>query len=326
MKTMPMNFLRLVNLSAAILAATCALICALTFSAQAAPAAANKSKNELSLEYIADIEAWRDKVETSLRRDNGWLTLAGRFIMKPGINTFGVGKNNDIVLPPELKGIGPDTIGALVVDKDALTVTLKLADGVSMTSDGTAFSGERVMKTSSEKRDWVSLQRISMHIIERNGTFVLRLADNESLVRKNFPGRLWYEAKDQFVMDAKFIPYPPGRTLSIVNIIDEISEEPSPGYVEFKLKGKTHKMDVIGDDDGLFFVFRDGTSGDTTYRPSRFLFVEKKPAPNTTFKLDFNKAYNPPCAFSEFTTCPLPPKQNIMQTRVEAGEKYRKKG
>jgi uncharacterized protein len=296
-----------------------------TFSANAAPATAAQSKSEMSLEYIADIEAWREKVETSLKRDNGWLTLAGRFIMKPGVNTFGTGKNNDIVLPPELKGAVPETIGALVVDKDALKVTLKLADGVSMTSEGTPFTGERAMKTSSEKRDWVSLQRISMHIIERNGTFVLRLADNQSLVRKNFPGRLWYEPKDNFVVDAKFVPYPPGRTLSIVNVIDEISEEPSPGYVEFKIKGKTHKMDVIGNDDGLFFVFRDGTSGDTTYRPSRFLFVDKKPAPNSTFKLDFNKAYNPPCAFSEFTTCPLPPKQNIMQTRIEAGEKYRKK-
>jgi uncharacterized protein len=298
---------------------------ALSLSAHTAPTANAKNKSELPLEYVADIEAWRDKVGTSLKRDNGWLTLAGRFIMKPGVNTFGTGKNNDIVLPPELKGAVPETIGALVVDKDALKVTLKLADGVSMTSEGAPFTGERAMKTSSDKRDWVSLQRMSMHIIERNGTFVLRLADNESLVRKNFPGRLWYEPKNAFVVDAKFVPYPPGRTLSIVNVIDEVSEEPSPGYVEFKLKGKTHKMDVIGEDDGLFFVFRDGTSGDTTYRPSRFLFVDKKPAPNSTFKLDFNKAYNPPCAFSEFTTCPLPPKQNIMQTRIEAGEKYRKK-
>lgn len=296
-----------------------------TIAAHAAPATAVKSNSELPLEYIADIEAWREKVENSLRRDNGWLTLAGRFVMKPGVNTFGTGKNNDIVLPPELNGAVPETIGALVVDKDALKVTLKLADGVSMMSDGTPFTGEREMKTSSEKRDWISLERLSMHIIERNGTFVLRLADNESLVRKNFPGRLWYEPKGNFVVDAKFVPYPPGRTLSIVNVIDEISEEPSPGYVEFKIKGKTHKMDVIGNDDGLFFVFRDGTAGDTTYRPSRFLFVDKKPEANTTFKLDFNKAYNPPCAFSEFTTCPLPPKQNIMQTRIEAGEKYRKK-
>ena len=107
-------------------------------------------------------------------------------------------------------------------------------------------------------------------------------------------------------------------------MIDEVSEEPCPGYVEFTLKGKKYKMDVVGEDEGMFFVMRDGTSGDTTYRPSRFLFVEKKPKSNEIFQLDFNKTYNPPCAFSEFTTCPLPPEQNILKTRIEAGEKYRK--
>ena len=286
--------------------------------------AAPAKKAELSLEYIADIEAWHDKVETSLRRDNGWLTLAGRFIMKPGVNTFGTGKDNDIVFPSQLIGTGPERLGTLTVT--AGKVVLNTALGVAMTADGKLFTGERIMGTDSGKRDWISLDRIAMHIIERNGTYVLRLADNQSEVRKNFPGRIWYETNPAFLVDAKFVPYPPGRTISIVNVIDEVSDEPCPGYVVFKLKGKTHKLDVIGEDGGLFFVIRDGTSGKTTYRPSRFLLVEKVPAPNTTFKLDFNKAYNPPCAFSEFTTCPLPPKQNIMQTRIEAGEKYRKKG
>jgi uncharacterized protein (DUF1684 family) len=164
-----------------------------------------------------------------------------------------------------------------------------------------------------------------MHIIERDGTYVLRLADNESAVRKNFAGRLWYDPDPRFVVDAKFVPYPPGKKISIVNVIDEVSDEPCPGYVEFKLMGKSYRMDVVGEDEGLFFVFRDATAGITTYRPSRFLYVDVRPAPNTAFKLDFNKAYNPPCAFSEFTTCPLPPKQNIIGSKIEAGEKYRKK-
>jgi uncharacterized protein len=288
-------------------------------------AATQKKAAELPLDVIGDLEAWRDKAGNSLKRDNGWLTLAGRFKMKPGVNSIGTGKDNAIVLPPQLKGAGPETLGALVVDSEKKMVTLKLADGVTMTSDGKPFTGEREMKFGGENRDWVSLGRISMHIIERDGSYILRLADNESLVRKNFPGRIWYQPDAKFWVDAKFVPYPEGKTLSIVNVIDEISEEPCPGYVEFKIKGVTHRMDVVGDDDkGLFFVFRDGTSGDTTYRPSRFLFIDQKPEPNTTFKLDFNRAYNPPCAFSEFTTCPLPPKQNIMKTRIEAGEKYRK--
>ena len=293
-------------------------------TANAAATPATVKATELPLEYIADIDAWHDKVEASLRRDNGWLTLAGRFIMKPGINTFGTGKNNDLVFPPELIGTGPERLGTLTVA--AGKVVLNLDIGVAMSSEGKLFTGERIMGTDSGKRDWVALDRLAMHIIERNGTFVLRLADNQSAVRKNFPGRIWYPTNGAFLVDAKFVPYPPGRTISIVNVIDEVSEEPCPGYVTFKLKGKLYKLDVIGEDNGLFFVIRDATSGDTTYRPSRFLFVETIPAPNTTFKLDFNKAYNPPCAFSEFTTCPLPPKQNIMRGRIEAGELYRNKG
>jgi hypothetical protein len=276
--------------------------------------------------YVDSVQQWRDRAEQGLRRDLGWLTLAGRFQMRPGNNTFGTGKDNDIVFPPELKGAGPERLGTIIVDPSGKKVTLKLADGVSMTSDGKAFSGTRALSAATDKRDWVSLGRIAMHVIEREGRYILRLADNESLVRKNFPGRIWYAVDEQFRVDAKFVAYPPGRKIPIVNVIDEVSDEPCPGYVEFRLNGVMHKMDVVGDGDGMFFVMRDGTAGDTTYRPSRFLYVEKKPKPNETFKLDFNRAYNPPCAFSEFTTCPLPPEQNILKARIEAGEKYRKPG
>ena len=123
-------------------------------------------------------------------------------------------------------------------------------------------------------------------------------------------------------MQATFVPYPPGSKVTIINVLDEASDEPAPGYVEFELGGQAHRLDAVGDDDGLFFVLRDATAGDTTYRPGRFLYVQKKPEPGKPFELDLNRVYNPPCAFSEFTTCPLPPKQNILKVRVEAGEKY----
>ncbi len=292
-----------------------------TTPTSAKPTAAAK---DIDLEYLADLEAWRERVEQSLRRDNGWLTLAGRFIMKEGANTFGTGAGNDIVFPSQLVGTGPARLGTLVVDGKSKTVTLQPTEGTAWTAEGKLFQGERKLSVSSEKRDWVALDRISMHIIERDGKYILRLADNKSDVRAGFKGRLWYPPNLAFKTTAKFIPYAPGKTIPIINVIDEVSDEPSPGYVEFTLKGKKVKLDAVGNDGGLFFVMRDGTAGDTTYRPSRFLYVEKKPEPNATFVLDFNRAYNPPCAFSEFTTCPLPPKQNIMPLRVEAGEKYRK--
>ena len=266
--------------------------------------------------YVKTVKDWRARAEQGLRRDNGWLTLAGRYPLKQGENTFGTGDRNDIVFP---KGLGPVGMGSVWVEPGKVTV--KLVEDYRMKSWDGEFS-TRVMQTEGENKDWVTNGRAAFHIIERNGRYILRLADNQSEVRKQFGGRVWYDVDDNYRVNAKFVLYNPPRKIAIVNILDEVSDEPAPGYVEFDLFGRTYKLDVVGDDDGLFIIFKDQTAGDSTYGSGRFLYVEEKPKPGETFKLDLNRAYNPPCAFSEFTTCPLPPKQNIMPTRVEAGEKY----
>ena len=266
--------------------------------------------------YTKSVKDWRAKAEEGLRRDNGWLTLAGRYPLKPGENTFGTGDKNDVVFP---KGLGPIGMGSVWVEPGKVTV--KLVEGFKMKSWDGEFS-ERVMGTATENRDWVSAGRAAFHIIERNGRYILRLADNQSEVRKQFGGRVWYDVDDNYRVAAKFVPYDPPRKIAIENVLDEISDEPAPGYVEFEVFGRPYRLDAVGDDDGLFIIFKDATAGDTTYGSGRFLYVEEKPRPSVPFKLDLNRAYNPPCAFSEFTTCPLPPKQNILNTRIEAGEKY----
>jgi uncharacterized protein (DUF1684 family) len=266
--------------------------------------------------YAKSVTDWRAKAEKSLRADNGWLTLAGRYVLKPGENTFGTGPGNDIVFP---KGLGPAGMGSVFVENGRVTV--KMVEGLKMRKDGIDY-GVRDMGTSAGKRDWVSVGRLAFHFIERDGRYILRLADNQSEVRSSFGGRVWYDVNDNYRVKARFVPYEAGRKVSIVNVIDEVSDEPVAGYVEFDVAGRTYKLDALDDDGGLFIIFSDGTSGDTTYKPGRFLYVEEKPAPNTPFFLDLNRAYNPPCAFSEFTTCPLPPKQNQLKVRIEAGEKY----
>jgi hypothetical protein len=266
--------------------------------------------------YVKSVEDWRARAEQGLRKDNGWLTLAGRYVMKPGVNTFGTGEKNDIVFP---KGLGPERIGTVTVEPGRVFVQLE--PGLSMAKDGVTMT-DKVMGTATDNRDWVSLGRAAFHVIERDGRYILRLADNESEVRKAFGGRVWYDVNESFRVPAKFVPYRPGRKIAIVNVLDEVSDEPAPGYVEFKLKGRTYKLDAVGDDDGLFIILRDATAGETTYKPGRFLYVQKKPGPGEKFMLDLNRVYNPPCAFSEFTTCPLPPKQNILKVRIDAGEKY----
>jgi len=299
--------MRIAAVALSILLATCA---------SAASADTDFDKKMAEADWKDALAAWRERADKGLRADNGWLTLAGRYVMKPGVNTFGTGSGNDIVFP---KGSGPERIGTITIAGGS--VTLKLAPGVTMTKDGAPFT-ERVLGTALDSRDWVALGRLNMHVIAREDRHVLRLADNESEVRKGFGGRLWYEPDPSFRVQATFVPYPPGKKVTIINVLDEASDEPSPGYVEFELAGQKHRLDAVGEGKGLFFVLRDATAGDTTYRPGRFLYVEPTPAPGKPFALDLNRVYNPPCAFSEFTTCPLPPKQNILKVRVEAGEKY----
>jgi len=296
------------------IASALALCAALAGPALAAAPAADT-------DWKKEDQAWRARAEQSLRKDNGWLTLAGRYVMKPGVNTFGTGAGNDIVFPP---GLGPERMGTIDVPATGTAgkVTVKLAPGLEMTQEGIPMS-DKVMDTSEGAHDWVTMGRASFYVIEHGGRYVLRLADSQSPVRAHFGGRVWYPVKPEYRVTARFVPYDPPRTLPIVNVIDEVSDEPSPGYVEFTLRGRKERLDVVGnDDDGLFIVFRDATAGKTTYPPGRFLFVEGKPKPGETFFLDLNRAYNPPCAFSEYTTCPLPPKQNILKAKIEAGEKY----
>jgi uncharacterized protein (DUF1684 family) len=265
--------------------------------------------------YVKDIEAWRARADASLRKDNGWLTLAGRYVMKPGVNTFGTAPDNDIVFP---KGLGPAHMGTVTVQPGRVYV--KLAPGLTMEQEGIAMT-DKVMSTG-DSPDWVSMGRAAFHVIERDGTYVLRLADNQSENRKRFGGRVWYPVDESWRVNAKFVPYDPPRKIPIVNVIEEVSDEPSPGYLEFTVHGETYRLDALDEDGGLFFVFRDATAGKTTYGSGRFLYIAGHPAPGSTLALDFNRAYNPPCAFNKYTTCPLPPKQNVLPVAIQAGEKY----
>ena len=269
--------------------------------------------------YKFDIEAWRAKVEKSLRSDNGWLTLAGRYELDSGSNTIGTAADNRIVLAP---GLSPPHLGTIDIKGDKVTLTL--APDVEMfnaRSDPIGFS-ERTLSTDLDRRDWVYLGRMSFHVIKREGDrYILRVSDLESDVRKNFAGRIWYDVKPSLKVDAKFVPYK-GKKIDIVNVLGEVSEEEVAGYLEFRLNGKTHRLDALAEPgEPLFVIFSDRTGDEATYPSGRFLEVALPKDGRTV--VDFNKAYNPPCAFSAYTTCPLPPPQNVLKASITAGEKFR---
>lgn len=267
-----------------------------------------------------DLADWRAGREARLRAENGWLALVGRYPLAPGSNTIGTEPGSDILFPAVLRGVGPGRLGAVVVDALAGSVTLLPADGASFVDGDGPVAGAR--RLAVDEPDWVGVGRFRFQVIERHGTFFLRLADNESPARRDFPGCSWYPQDDRFRVEAIFVAHDPGDTLRVVDVNGRGVDRPCPGHAEFRLDGRDLRLDAVAEEESLFFVFRDATAGDTTYPAGRFLTIPGLPADGEAFTLDFNRAYNPPCAVSAHTTCPTPPPGNVLEVRVEAGERY----
>ena len=272
--------------------------------------------------YLDELRTWRTGATESLKRERGWLSIVSRDELTPGTYRIGTAADNEVVLP---KGLGPAHLGTIVVAGDKVRLTL--APGQTMTvvtndkAPPDAFTA-RDMVAGATRLEWVTQGRLSLQFVRReDGKIVVRAADRDSPRRTTFAGRLWYDPDNAFKVPAKFVPVANGTTIPIANVRGEISYEKVAGTLEFTVAGKKMTLDALDDDGDLFIIFRDGTSEATTYPPGRFLVVTK-PKDGAGWVVDFNKAYNPPCAFSAFTTCPLPPPQNWLKGDVAAGEKY----
>jgi uncharacterized protein (DUF1684 family) len=270
--------------------------------------------------YAAELSAWRAKADESLRRERGWLSIIGRWELEPGANRIGAAPGNQVVLP---KALAPATLGTVTVTGDK--VRLSLAPGQKMQSveDGKpAFEfTERELLAGDGRLEWVTAGRLSLQFVRRDdGKFVLRAADRDAPILKTFAGRVWYDPKADYRVPARFVAQPKGTKIPIANVRGEIGYEEVAGHLEFELDGATVKLDALDDDGDLFIIFRDATSAKTTYGAGRFLAIARPK--DGVWYVDFNKAYNPPCAFSAYTTCPLPPPQNWLKTAVPAGERY----
>lgn len=267
-----------------------------------------------------DLSAWRAAREERLRAENGWLALVGRFPLAPGRTTIGTAPACDVVFPEALAGSGPPMLGAVVVDALVGSVTLHPAADARFVDGRGAIAAPRVLAV--DEPDWVGIGRFRFQVIQRGGRYFLRLADNESPARRDFPGCSWYPPSDAFRVEATFVAHEPGGTIDLVDVAGNVAARPCPGHAEFTVAGQRLRLDAVGEEGGLFFVFRDATAGDTTHAGGRFLSVAGTPTDGATFTLDFNRAYNPPCALSAHTTCPTPPVGNRLPVRIEAGERH----
>jgi hypothetical protein len=263
--------------------------------------------------YRASIEEWRRGREARLKADDGWLTVAGLFWLKEGANSAGSGASNGIVLPREA---APERIGSFVL-KNGKTVFLA-ERGVPVGSGGKPVGTLEMKPDTSGNPDVVAIGSLSMHVIERGKRYGIRLRDKNSRFRREFTRLNWFPINESYRITARFVPYNPARKIAIPNVLGDTETETSPGYVVFAVGGVECKLEPVSEGDQLWFIFRDLTSAKESYPPGRFLYAD--PPKDGRVVLDFNKAYNPPCAFTPYATCPLPPPQNRLKVRIPAGE------
>ena len=265
--------------------------------------------------FLTDSLKWRADREAALKKPEGWLTVAGLFWLSEGENKLGSGAGQRILLPSN-SGSASD-VGAIFINKRK--VAIKVLAGAEAKLNGIAVTGIVPLKTDADgKPDTVTIGTVSFKIIVRGKRIGVRLFDSNSVYMKEFSGCHWYPVNAAYRVKAKYVAYSPPKRVDILNILGDYEPTNIPGYVEFTLNGQTCKLDAQDEGDTLFFNFKDMTSGTMTYPPGRFLNVPKPV--DGVVDMDFNKAVNPPCAFTAFATCPLPPKSNILNVRVSAGE------
>jgi len=266
--------------------------------------------------FAEENAAWRAERVAALTQPDGWLSLIGLHFLKPGPNTVGSAKDNDVVL-----AAGPARIGTATLAADG-TVTLVLAPEAGAKIDGEAVR-EGVLRTGEGKvmPTLVTCGTVSFFAIERGGKKALRVKDSAAERRAHFLGIDYFPADPAWRVTARWVAFEKSRQIPIVNILGQTSPGLVPGKAVFEREGKTYELLAIDDGPGepLFFVISDATSGKETYAAARFIYADL-PKDGTVI-LDFNRAENPPCAFTPFATCPLPPKENRLPLAVTAGEK-----
>ena len=303
-------------LAAGLLLAACAQ--GLEAQAGSAVAASDSTDSHAGLDTERrSVEAWREQRVSELTSDAGWLTLAGLFWLKPGDNSFGRAASNTLVLDNSALA---DAAGTFVLSGQQVRFVARPGSGV--THDGQPVTTLELATDAAGEPTVLASGSLRFFVIERAGNLGVRVRDLNNPHRRQFLGLSYFPVSTDWVFSARFEPYEPARRIRIVNILGMEQELVSPGAVIFNKDGREWRLDAVLEQPGdqeLFIMFADATSGHETYGAGRFLYV---PLPSGgRVQLDFNKAYNPPCALNDFATCPLPPPQNRLQLPIAAGEK-----
>ena len=264
--------------------------------------------------YRQEVEKWRAKHEADYRRE--YVGLAGLFSLKPGLNTAGSAASNGLVLPKST----PATVGRFLLNGEH--VRFEPQPGVKVTLKGVPVSGPIELRHDEMKDgpDELQVNGVGLWVHLSGDRRTIRMRDNQGEIAKSFKGFHWFPIDGRYRVTARFIKDQTAREIHIPNQLGDDTVYRTEGVVEFTLDGQTVRLrPMTTKPNRFYFIFRDATSGKETYETARFLYSDLRKDGTTV--LDFNQAYNPPCAFNPFTTCPLPPQENRLKVRIPAGEK-----
>jgi uncharacterized protein len=275
------------------------------------------SLSEEEKQYIQQIDDWHNKRVERLKAKDSWLSLAGLFWLNEGENSFGSNKTNDLVFP---EGKATDFMGWFDLKNGEVKVRLK--PGIDITLNDQPLKDMIMQNDNTGKPSILRYESLSWFVIKRENKYGIRLKDSEHPEFDRFAGIERFDVDMDWRVEAKFIAYNPVKIIEVPTVLGTILKDPSPGYLQFDIDGKSFQLDPTGkiESKRLFLIFADQTNGDETYGAGRFLVIDF-PHPDSTIYIDFNKAYNPPCTFTIYATCPLPPRQNQLPIKITAGEK-----
>jgi uncharacterized protein len=267
-------------------------------------------------EYEARILKWHAKKYDDLVRENGWLSLAGLSWLNQGRNLIGSNPMCEVVLPER----APTFLG--IVELRGKVARLHVAEGVQVQVNGKPLQKTILRSDKEPKPSYITWNDLRLVLHEHAGQHAIRIWDNQRRNRFTLPLLKWFPINRQFCFHARYTRYPEPKVSGQPDTFGETVEDRLDGYATFRFEGKTYRLDATEVKDGkLFIKFRDLTSSKETYPPSRYCYTE--PVQDGKVILDFNYAYSPPCAFTEYATCIFAPQQNSLPFRVEAGEIYR---
>ena len=265
--------------------------------------------------FESEFNDWQEKRTERLKSKNGWLNLAGLFWLEEGDNTIGSDSANSIIFPDG----APAFIGKFTLEEGIISFEVHPGTNIIM-------NGEPVIKTviQTDRSGNVSMLETGSYawfIIDRSPRFGIRLRDYDHPAIEEFHGIETYEPDPGWVIEAEFERYEEPRELLIPTVVGTVEKNLSPGVLKFEIGGNRQELHPSSAGKGLFLIFADESSGLETYGGGRFLYIDSIGEGNRV-KIDFNRAYNPPCAFTPFATCPLPPRENFLTVSIEAGEKF----